>query len=159
AEREAPPTPRHALFLRLHALLERLPHARAAALASLGTAPPADARSLTAAEVARLAACRLIEIGAHSVSHGRLTAMPPAERHVELAAGRAALEAAGATAVVRFAYPHGSHDRATAADVRAAGYVEAYGSRQDVVLASTDPFALPRVAVPDVDGGRFERFV
>ncbi len=62
------------------------------------------------------------EIGAHTQSHPRLTALPPADAAAEIRASKTALETALATSVTSFAYPYGDLNDAVKEAVRAAGF-------------------------------------
>lgn len=62
------------------------------------------------------------EIGAHTMSHPRLTTLPPPEAAAEIQRSKAALETALQTKVVTFAYPYGDLNDAVKAAVRAAGF-------------------------------------
>ena len=156
---------RVALYATLHPLLGRLAaDARADALAALGAwaSVPAEPRpthrSLSASELADVAASPLIEVGAHSVSHPYLTALPVAEQRREIETSRAQLEAI-AGPVRHFSYPHGDCTADTIALVRAAGFAAACGTACRAVHGGSDVFALPRVEVPDLGGADFERWL
>ena len=62
------------------------------------------------------------EIGAHTMSHPHLTTLPLPEAAAEIAASKAALEAALHTEIVSFAYPYGDCNEAVKNAVRAAGF-------------------------------------
>jgi peptidoglycan/xylan/chitin deacetylase (PgdA/CDA1 family)/glycosyltransferase involved in cell wall biosynthesis len=62
------------------------------------------------------------EIGAHTMSHPHLTALPPAEAAAEIERSKASLETALNTQVVSFAYPFGDCNAAVKQAVRAAGF-------------------------------------
>ena len=116
-------------------------------------------RTLTAPELQALAASPLIEIGAHTVSHQRLPALPAARQRDETVQSREQLEALVGRPVTSFAYPHGALNADTVAIVKAAGYTTACCSRSDVAAASAPPLALPRLWVRNHDGPRFERWL
>ncbi len=63
------------------------------------------------------------EIGAHTMSHPRLTTLPPAEVTAELQRSKTALETALQTEIVSFAYPYGDLNEAVKSAVRGAGFV------------------------------------
>jgi len=86
-----------------------------------------------------------VEIGAHTVTHRDLTALPPVEAREELAASRAALEAIVQAPVTSAAYPYGAADGAVRAAARAAGLLAACRTQAAGRLA--DPFDLPRQAM------------
>ena len=62
-----------------------------------------------------------------------------------------------------FSYPFGvpgvDVDHATKAAARAAGYTHATVNAPGLVHATTDPYALPRLAVPDVGGAAFAQWL
>ena len=62
------------------------------------------------------------EIGAHTMTHPRLTTLPLAQAAEEMARSKAALETVLQTAVVSFAYPYGDLNEAVKAAARAAGF-------------------------------------
>ncbi len=69
------------------------------------------------------------EIGAHTMSHPRLTTLPLHEAAAEIQRSKAALEAALQTEIVTFAYPYGDLSEAVKATVREAGF--AFGIATD----------------------------
>ena len=62
------------------------------------------------------------EIGAHTLSHPRLTTLPLPEAVAEITQSKTALEAALHTKIVSFAYPFGDLNEAVKNAVRAAGF-------------------------------------
>ena len=62
------------------------------------------------------------EIGAHTMSHPRLTTLPLPKAAFEIERSKAALEAALHTEIVSFAYPYGDCNEAVKNAVRAAGF-------------------------------------
>ncbi|MBF9143574.1 polysaccharide deacetylase family protein [Hymenobacter properus] len=62
------------------------------------------------------------EIGAHTMSHPRLSALPPPKAAAEISQSKAALEAVLQTEIVSFAYPFGDLNEDVKAAVRAAGF-------------------------------------
>lgn len=150
---------RHALFDALWRVL-RDAHAteRDAALAELravtGTVarPRPSHRPLTPEETRQLAQHDLIEIGAHTVSHARLAALPADAQEREIVGSRSALEALLERPVRSFAYPFGragDYTPETMRIVRDAGFSCACINVEGRVERSTDPLALPRLYVRD----------
>lgn len=76
---------------------------------------------LTWGQLAELASSG-IEIGAHSVSHAPLSALPVKVMHSEIRDCRSRISAALGREVTSFAYPYGDHNAAVEAAVEAAGY-------------------------------------
>jgi peptidoglycan/xylan/chitin deacetylase (PgdA/CDA1 family) len=157
-----PPTARHALYLDLWQLLiERPPEEQACALDALRAWAGADGmppgRLLTREEVARLSA--YVEVGGHTIHHPALPALDEGGRVWEIAEGKRQLEDAIGRPAVHFAYPYGRYGPAVAAAVRAAGFKSAVTTDPGRVKPASDPFALPRVQVPDLDGDAFARWL
>ncbi|GAA3988466.1 polysaccharide deacetylase family protein [Hymenobacter antarcticus] len=69
------------------------------------------------------------EIGAHTMSHPRLTTLPLPEATAEIQRSKAELEAALRTTIVSFAYPYGDCNEPVKTAVRAAGF--AFGVATD----------------------------
>ena len=119
-------------------------------------------RTLSREEAIRLADGELIEIGAHTMTHPVLRTLPPEAQWSELQESKAYLENLLGRTVVSFAYPYGSVDsytKQTVTLVRQAGFTFACSNIFDVVWPGSDPFQLPRVTVPDLDGDAFGAFL
>lgn len=65
---------------------------------------------------------RGFEIGAHSVSHSRLTRCPPGELRQEVTGAKSCLEDRLGEAVMSFSYPYGAHNDTVRRAVQEAGY-------------------------------------
>jgi len=158
---------RTALFWEIHRRLMPLADdARRSALDALadwaGAAAGAPPRhpTLSEDELVRLADGRLIEIGAHSVTHPVLASLPQERQRAEIVGSKQQLEAILGRAVDRFAYPHGAPEhftRETAVLVREAGFRSACANWRGAVDANSDRFALPRCAVRGWDGDKLAR--
>ncbi|MCZ7547075.1 MAG: polysaccharide deacetylase family protein [Anaerolineae bacterium] len=161
----ADPTPRHAIYRALHPLLRSLsPAQRAAALAQLQAWAGVDAtarpthRALQPGEVAALAVGGLVEVGAHTVNHPVLAALPPAVQRAEIVESQARLSALTGRPVTSFSYPYGApgdYTAETVALVREAGFTCACANFAGRVEPGVDPFALPRFIVRDWDFATF----
>jgi peptidoglycan/xylan/chitin deacetylase (PgdA/CDA1 family) len=116
-------------------------------------------RVLRADEVVELAASRMIEIGAHGVTHSRLPALAPAAQEREIRGSGAFLETLIGRRLESFAYPHGLHEATTRRLVRESGFARACTSAPGIARGFTDPLRLPRVWAPDCDGESFSRFL
>jgi len=125
-------------------------------------APPERDRPLTPEELTALAApAGPFAVEAHGRTHLSLAHAPAAVRASELAGS--ADDLAGWLGAARrptiFSYPFGvpgvDVDEATRAAARAAGYTHATVNAPGLVTAASDPFAIPRLAVPDVGGDAF----
>ncbi len=91
------------------------------------------------------------EVGAHSVDHVALSTVPTPIAWRQIAHSKAQLEDATGHRVVSFCYPYGALDTNVRRLVVEAGFQSATTTGRGRVRASTDPFLLPRIAVP---GGR-----
>jgi peptidoglycan/xylan/chitin deacetylase (PgdA/CDA1 family) len=164
---EPPPTPRHEAYLSLWERMRPLPHrGREKILREIRDAledppePRPTHRALTLAELRELGSSPLVEIGAHTVTHPALAALPPAEQREEVEGSRRALEAWLERPVTAFAYPYGRPcdlDDHSVEAVRRAGFAVACVNRPGVVDGGSDPLRVPRFHVGDWDGDRFAR--
>jgi peptidoglycan/xylan/chitin deacetylase (PgdA/CDA1 family) len=117
--------------------------------ASSGGAPTAAPQPLSLEQARQLAANRLIEVGAHSVTHPALSTLSPDAQRDEIARSKSELEAVVGRPLVSFAYPFGDQGADTEALVREAGFRSSCTTQAAAVRAGTNPFQLPRVAVGD----------
>ncbi len=86
--------------------------------------------------------------GSHTVSHRRLTELPPAECRKELVRSRAKLTDRLGRDVVDVSYPFGALDDSVEALAAEAGYRTGFGSVAALASSSDRLLALPRVTVP-----------
>lgn len=110
-------------------------------------------------QLRELAADELIEIGAHTRRHPKLTAVPPGRQAEEIAGSKRDLESATGGPVTRFAYPYGNADavdRHVADVVRRAGFDEAYVNMPGAVPRRRRSYTLPRHLVRDWTGKQLE---
>jgi peptidoglycan/xylan/chitin deacetylase (PgdA/CDA1 family) len=164
AEQKNYPTPRHILYRsvwrlmqplladRQHQLLQEL---RAWAGTESATRP--THRPLTLAEVSALDQGNLVEVGAHTVMHPFLSALPVALQRDEIQQGKARLEEILGHPVRSFAYPYGDFTPETVALVQEAGFDRACSTVSARVQPKSDRFQLPRVEVLDWDGEAFAK--
>lgn len=122
-------------------------------------APVPAGRPMTRDALAAVARAPGVEIGAHTESHGRLENMSQDAQREEIAASKARLEATCGVDVNVFSYPHGSLSARTPGIVRSLGFACACMSRDGVFTARSNPYRVPRLWVPDVDGPRFRRWL
>lgn len=109
-------------------------------------------RAMDENQLRRLADGGLIEIGAHTLTHPVLAALPLEEQQREIAESRRILEDVIGSPVRAFSYPFGGkgdYTSDTANCVRAAGYTHACANVPGLVAAGCDPWQLPRVLVRD----------
>jgi peptidoglycan/xylan/chitin deacetylase (PgdA/CDA1 family) len=89
----------------------------------------------------------LVEIGAHTVSHARISSLSGTDAFAEIDGCRKRLEERLGIAVRHFAFPYGRSGDCGPRDfdlVRQAGYASAATTRKGLVRRSHDPFRLPR---------------
>lgn len=163
-EQPSDPGPRQRLYRSLYQLLHALSQAERQKvrdeLRVWAAAEPSGRpthRTLTREEVIQLGTGELIEVGAHTVTHPVLAALPVPVQRDEIQRSKADLEQVLGRPVTSFAYPHGSGTAETVAIVREAGFVCACSSHPDMVWRDADPFQVPRVVVRDWDGDTFAR--
>jgi len=109
-------------------------------------------RPLTAEEVTQLAAGGHIEIGAHTVSHSMLSALPASVQRDEIRQSKVDLEEILGHQVRSFAYPFGTlsdYTRETVSLVKQLDFDCACSNFKDVVQPGADLFQLPRLIVRD----------
>jgi peptidoglycan/xylan/chitin deacetylase (PgdA/CDA1 family) len=103
----------------------------------------------------------LIDIGAHTVTHARLSSLPPEQQCREITESKRALEERLGHPVASFSYPFGNHADYTADTVRLvreAGFDHACSNFGGAVRRRTARrFELNRVLVRDWDGDEFAR--
>jgi peptidoglycan/xylan/chitin deacetylase (PgdA/CDA1 family) len=162
--RDEPPTARQATYLALWILLSPLPADDQrrllddlAAWAGGRTVTRSAPRMLTTEELIDLSGDPSIEIGAHSVTHAALPALPPAAQRNEIAASKASLERLLDRPVASFAYPYGQSSAETVSMVRDAGFARACTTRPGTVERGTGLLDLPRFAAQDWTGDEFAR--
>jgi peptidoglycan/xylan/chitin deacetylase (PgdA/CDA1 family) len=115
------------------------------------------ARPMTISEIGRLTRSGLVDLGAHSVSHRPLPALPAALRFAEISRSREHCEYWTGTLPHAFAYPYGEVDADSVSDVARAGFRLACSTEEDLVWEKPDLFTLPRFTVLDWDAARFSR--
>jgi peptidoglycan/xylan/chitin deacetylase (PgdA/CDA1 family) len=114
--------------------------------------------ALSRPELARLASDGLVDIGAHTVNHVRLSALPPADQAKEIENDKKNLEDTLGRGVDFFSYPFGSpndYTKETVSAVKRAGFRLACSNFSGLVVDSADLFEVPRFIVRDWDGAEF----
>jgi peptidoglycan/xylan/chitin deacetylase (PgdA/CDA1 family) len=104
------------------------------------------ARPLSTAELERLAADPLVELGAHTAFHPRMPTLSADARRVEAERSRDAVAEVVGERPRFFAYPFGAVDRGSEASVREAGFERGFGTQGYVpVTTAARPFRVPRM--------------
>lgn len=154
------------LYRRLHRLLIGLSHAeRNQALAQIRDQLDAvqqtdDCRVLTRQELIELARSEVIDIGAHTVTHPLLAALPVKEQLWEIQEAKAELERILCAPVSAFAYPfgsRGSYTEETVSIVRRAGFAVGCTTLISQILPGADHHQLPRLSVGNWSGSELAR--
>jgi peptidoglycan/xylan/chitin deacetylase (PgdA/CDA1 family) len=91
----------------------------------------------------------LLDVGSHALTHPSLPALSRSEKAHEIRASIAQCEAVSGTRPSTFAYPFGDIDRESLELVRDAGFECACTTHHSFVARRTDPFSMPRLAVPN----------
>lgn len=161
------PTARHTLYRELSERIRPLPPdvrqdvvRRVLEWAGTPVSGRPDRLALSQAELPKLVAGGLVEIGAHTMTHPVLSKISPADQQSEIRRGKEALEGWLGRPVTSFAYPYGTrsdYTRETVALVQAAGFTCACSNFEGVVWRGSDRFQLPRFIVRDWPGDEFER--
>jgi peptidoglycan/xylan/chitin deacetylase (PgdA/CDA1 family) len=100
------------------------------------------------------------EIGAHTLTHAKLAAIPIAAAKNEIAGSKKKLEDLFGVPVKHFAYPYGDYNDRIAGLVREAGFETACTCDPEVVCQDVDPFRLGRFLIWDeTKVGRSMRFL
>ena len=125
-----------------------------------GATPRQSHRALSHEEIRQLADGGLVEIGAHTVTHPVLSAIPPTQQQKEISESKTELEQILNQPVVSFAYPYGTREdytRDSVEIVKQAKFSCACSNFKGVVQPRTSLYELPRFVVRDWDGEEFER--
>ena len=159
------PGPRQRLFCDLYQMLYALPPREQQHVldqlwqwTGVGRISRPTHRTLASDELVDLADGRLVEVGAHTVTHSVLSAISGAAQRDEIQGSKAHLENVLGHPVTSFAYPYGlrsTYTNETVAAVREASFACACSNFVSLVSGDTDRFQLPRFAVQDWDGNMF----
>lgn len=109
----------------------------------------AQLRFLSWEEIREMKASGLVEIGAHTVNHWRLTHLPDARARQEIDEAKTMLEKE-AGPIRYFAYPHGvsgDYSETHRTQAVAAGYEAIFTALHYTVTPKTDPTAVPRLGI------------
>jgi peptidoglycan/xylan/chitin deacetylase (PgdA/CDA1 family) len=109
-------------------------------------------RAMTVAELQLLAASSLVTIGAHTVSHTRLSSLASPAQREEIVESKRQLESWLGREITVFSYPFGRRCDYTGETVtlcREAGFAKAAANFPGQTHRWTDPFQIPRQLVRD----------
>jgi peptidoglycan/xylan/chitin deacetylase (PgdA/CDA1 family) len=119
-------------------------------------------RVLAREEIVELTRGGLVDVGCHTVTHPKLSALDAEAQWNELVQSKRSLEGIVGSPVSGFAYPYGrdcDYTSETVRLVREAGFDYACTTSGRFVERGVDRFQLPRVAVRDLDGDAFARLI
>lgn len=160
---------RESAYCQLHRLLTPLPHTIQANIldqladwAGIRLCGSSVKRVMRREELLQLADGGLIEVGAHTMNHSRLSALSNAELEQEVFESKKQLEQIIQRPVTSFAYPYGGsadYNLQAVACAKRAGFHCACTTIAAPVEEGTDRFQLPRFHVPDCDGRTFSRCI
>lgn len=85
------------------------------------------------------------EIGAHTLTHARLTQIPLSRAREEIHSSKKKLEDLFGVPVRHFAYPYGDRNLQVAAIVQEAGFYTGCTTDSGLIRAGADPFQLSRL--------------
>jgi peptidoglycan/xylan/chitin deacetylase (PgdA/CDA1 family) len=114
-------------------------------------------RSVQGKELAQLAASKMIDIGAHTVSHPALPSLSVEEQYEEIVLSRQTLEELIGQPVVTFSYPFGKYSDDTVELLKSAGFQAACTTHPERVTPGDDLYRLGRYTVADWDGYLFSQ--
>jgi peptidoglycan/xylan/chitin deacetylase (PgdA/CDA1 family) len=120
---------------------------------------PVQDRTLDAEEVGRLARGGLVEVGGHTVTHQPLDKVSREVAIAEIEGCRIQLSEIAGREIRCFSYPFGRFGPEIPGLVRTAGFACACTSRKRLAYPGTDPYRIPRISVPNLDGEDFGRFL
>ena len=159
-------TSRHRAYRHLHALLRPLAYEqRESTLDNIrdqvfdSKRVLRDRWTLTSEEIRNLATGGLIEIGAHTVTHPVLSALPVPEQINEIHSSKSCLEELTGNSITGFSYPYGSksdYSLETVDIVKEAGFGYVCANFAHVVWRRTDHYQMPRFLVRDWNGEEFK---
>jgi peptidoglycan/xylan/chitin deacetylase (PgdA/CDA1 family) len=117
-------------------------------------------RVMTRDELIKLAGAGLFEIGAHTVTHPKLSTQSIVTQQTEILGSKTWLEELLGKSIISFSYPYGGKDHFTEATVelvRNAGFSYACTNAARYVKWIDAPLELPRFNITDMNGEEFEK--
>jgi peptidoglycan/xylan/chitin deacetylase (PgdA/CDA1 family) len=130
--------------------------------AGLGDRGRSSHRTLSREQLRALSQSPLVDIGAHSVTHASLAALPVSAQRDEIAMSRQNIEALIERSPISFSYPFGKQEHfstETVNTVRLAGFRYACTNIPGRVRDSTDALRLPRFIAPRLEGKAFAQWL
>jgi peptidoglycan/xylan/chitin deacetylase (PgdA/CDA1 family) len=122
-----------------------------------GSADDPGGRPMTADELRRLTASGLMDVGAHTVTHPRLSRLSRQAQEAEIQRSLADCRAIIGREPAAFSYPNGDYGPESVDIVREAGFALACDSRADLMWAGGDLHRIPRISVREESGAALVR--
>lgn len=116
-----------------------------------------DGRPMTADELRQLVADGLLDVGAHTMSHPRLSRLPRDAQAREIERSREDCRRILGREPLAFSYPNGDYAPESVELVRRAGFRLACDSRADLAWADDDGHRIPRISVREESGDALSR--
>lgn len=161
------PGPRYRCYRDLHRMLRPMSEGQRQEVlnqlyewAGTGDEGRPDRRIMNAEEIRSISRNRLIEIGAHSISHTLLAKQMPDVQRQEIYGSKEKLESILGSPVTSFSYPYGGEnavDTRTISFVQGAGFDLACDNVCGTVGMSTGLYSLPRFLVRDWNQEEFQK--
>lgn len=143
-----------AVYLTLQARWDQLrvedEYARFCAENAVNPSDIQDRHSISWEMLGELARDPLVEIGSHTVSHRRVSALSPEEAREELAGSRARLREKLGVEIAHFAFPYGRRKDCGPRDfeiAREAGYASVATTTKGLFRPGAVPYAYPRITL------------
>lgn len=161
------PSPRHSLYRSLWQMMHAMHESERSQIrndllkwaGAIASARPTH-RPLSVEQTLELADGGLVDVGCHTVTHSRLSALSVSEQREEIHGSKVRLEEILNRPVKLFAYPYGGESDytfETATLVQDEGFDCGCATAPGVVGRNSERFRLPRVQVDDIDGEAFDR--
>ena len=129
------------------------------AWAGVVAAAPAGDRCMSEAQLRSFAQPGFVDLGAHTMSHPSLPLLPVTEQADEIGHSRRWILDVLGIEPKGLAYPFGDYDKQTLIAARMSGVGFACTTVPDAVRRRADLFALPRLAIGNLDAARFEQLI
>lgn len=154
---------------RIHPLVQQLDAAEQrkaldalrVATRSTSSSSPADF-AMTEEQLLKMSASPFAEIGAHTVTHPKLSALSARHQSEEIEHSKAFLKALSGKEITSFSYPYGASlhfTKSTERLVIASGFQRACTTEDAVFRGHHGGFGIPRLTVPNVNGEQFSRWL
>jgi len=118
--------------------------------------------AMTEDELRKMSGNSLVEIGAHTLTHPKLSVLPPERQFEEIDGSKKYLEEVLGNQIASFSYPFGAAGHFTETTeqiVMAAGFQRACTTESVIFRERHSAFRIPRLYVPNIDGERFSRWL